>query len=208
MLSSAIGVLLCWLARLRNGLMTAEFAEQFAGEVTRIMAARTGGGALSRAALASKLAKVETAIERLLDRLETEDASDAILARLERREAERDTLRAELSASFDETPVAPPSPAELEAIYRAQVTRLEDLLTGSDQMVAANALLRDLLGEVRVWGDPDARGGMRIELRGAASRLLQTPGEQQKSAPWGAALSDIQISVVAGVGFEPTTFRL
>jgi hypothetical protein len=49
-----------------------------------------------------------------------------------------------------------PTQADLEAIYRKQVARLEALLTGSDQMVAANALLRDMLGEVRVQGDPDA----------------------------------------------------
>ncbi|ETX10413.1 hypothetical protein OCH239_22235, partial [Roseivivax halodurans JCM 10272] len=146
------------LARLRSGLMTAEFAEQFASEVAGLMAARTGGSAPSRAALETKLAKVETAIERLLDRLETEDASDAVLARLETREAERDALRAELAESGQQTPVTPPSPAELEAIYRAQVARLEDLLTGSDQMVAANALLRDLLGEVCLWGGPGGAG--------------------------------------------------
>ncbi|EPX75795.1 recombinase family protein [Salipiger mucosus] len=58
------------LARLRSGLMTAEFAEQFAGEVARIMGARASAVAPARKALESKLAKLETAIERLLDRLE------------------------------------------------------------------------------------------------------------------------------------------
>ena len=128
------------------------------------------------------------------------------------REEERDALRAELAESAATVEaVAPPSPAELEAIYRAQVARLEDLLTGSDQMVAANALLRELLGEVCLWGDPKARDGMRIEIRGALSRILQAgqPVEHtQKSAPWGALLSECQLSVVAGAGFEPATFRL
>ena len=77
-----------------------------------------------------------------------------------------------------------------------------------DRRTQANALLRELLGEVRVWGDPEARDRVAIEIRGEASRVYQPPEAQQKSAPWGASLSAMQISVVAGVGFEPTTFRL
>lgn len=49
-------------------------------------------------------------------------------------------------------------------LYQAQVERLESLLTGSDQMVAANALLKDLLGEIRVMGDPEAADGVSITL--------------------------------------------
>lgn len=46
-------------------------------------------------------------------------------------------------------------------------------------MVAANALLRDMLGEVRVWGDPEARDGVAIEIRGEASRFFQPVGGTQ-----------------------------
>ncbi|MFC3530478.1 hypothetical protein ACFOMH_20130 [Paracoccus mangrovi] len=71
------------------------------------------------------------------------------------------------------SPLIIPTQADLEAIYRKQVVRLEALPTGSDQMVAANALLREMLGEVRLLGDPDARDGMLVELRGEASSLFQ-----------------------------------
>ena len=83
-------------------------------------------------------------------------------------------------------------------IYRKQVALVEALLTGSDQMVAANALLREMLGEVRVQGDPDAQDGMRVELRGEASALFQGVDQTTKSAPGGAFWSVCQISVVAG----------
>ena len=96
----------------------------------------------------------EGAIERLLDRLEGDDASAALMERLKAREAERDALRAELAEISEENSFTVPSREDLEAIYRAQVARLEELLTGSDHMVEANAFLRELLGEVRVWGDP------------------------------------------------------
>ncbi|WP_375692127.1 recombinase family protein [Pseudooceanicola sp. LIPI14-2-Ac024] len=196
------------LARLRAGLMTPAFAEQFATEVERLLAEQARGHAPDRASLETRLKKVETAIERLLDRLETDEAGDSLLGRLNAREAERDALRNALADIDQQMPFVPPSASELEAVYRAQVARLEDLLTGSDQMVAANALLRDLLGEARVWGDPEARDGMRIEIRGKLSRVFQPVVGTQKAPYWGASLSAMQISVVAGAGFEPATFRL
>ena len=65
-----------------------------------------------------------------------------------------------------------------------------------------------MLAEVRVWRDPETQDGVRIELRGEAAQLLQPHGVSQESAPWGAGLSLMQISVVAGAGFEPAAFRL
>ena len=196
------------LARLRQGLMTENFARQFAAEVERLMAEAPDKALAHREQLEAKIRAADTAVDRLLDRLEGDNASEAVMARLSAREAERAALRAELAAIAPAEPVGLPTRAELEATYQAQVARLESLLTGSDQMVQANALLRDLLGEVRLWGDPEARDGMKIEIRGEVSRIFQPVGGTQKSAPWGACLSLIQITVVAGVGFEPTTFRL
>ena len=51
-----------------------------------------------------------------------------------------------------------------DTAYSRRVGRLEDLLMGSTEMVKANAFLGDLLGEVRLSGDPRARDGMRIEI--------------------------------------------
>ncbi len=196
------------LARLRRGLMTPTFARQFATEVERLMARSPDDASAARAEIEARLRKTDTAIDRLLDRLEGDEAGESLMERLKSREAERDTLRTELAKAANPETVVLPTMVELEGIFRVQVERLEALLTGSDQMVMANALLRELLGEVRVWGEAEAQDGVAIEIRGEASRIFQPNGAQQKSAPWGAGLSAMQISVVAGVGFEPTTFRL
>jgi site-specific DNA recombinase len=150
------------LARLREGLMTPAFAKQFAAEVERLMAQGAREDNQVPKEIEARLKDLEPTIARLLDRLETDEAGESLLERLKAREAERDALRAELAASAKPARIVPPSAAELDAIYRGQVGRLEDLLTGSEQMVQANALLRELLGEVRVWGDPDARDGVAI----------------------------------------------
>lgn len=88
------------------------------------------------------------------------------MSRLKARETEVKTLRAEIARIVEPSTLIIPTVAELEAICRKQVARCEALLTGSDQVVAANALLREMHGEVRVQGDPDARDGMLVELRG------------------------------------------
>ncbi len=105
-------------------------------------------------------------------------------------------------------PFVAPSLDELQEIYQDQLARLEGLLTGSDEIVAANALLREMLGEVRLWGDPEARDGMRIEIQGDLSSAFQGATETPESGPWADLLSFCQISLVAGAGFEPATFRL
>ena len=196
------------LDRLRRGLMTPAFAAQFAAEVERLMKAERQDDGGHKAQLEARIAKAEGAIERLLDRLEGEEAGEALLSRLKARETEIADLRTELAQLAEPSERIIPTQADLEAIYRKQVARLESLLTGSDQMVAANALRREMLGEVRVQGDPDARDGVRVELRGEASSLFQAVDGTTKSAPGGAFWSSCQISVVAGIGFEPMTFRL
>lgn len=189
------------LARLRQGLIMPGFAAQFAAEVERLMKQQPSSAAAARTALETRLKAAEAAIERLLDRLETAEAGESLMSRLKAREAERDELRRELSAIDTPTEMVIPTAAELEVIYRHQIARLEALLTGSDQMVEANALLREMLGEVRVWGDPEAPDGVAIEIWGEASRIFQGPDGTVKSAPEGALLSSCQISVVAGTGF-------
>jgi hypothetical protein len=77
------------------------------------------------------------AIERLLDRLETDEAGEALIARLKAREAERDALRRQLAATATQQEVILPTQAELEVVYRQQIARLEALLIGSERDVRA-----------------------------------------------------------------------
>ncbi|RKF13621.1 hypothetical protein D6850_14610 [Roseovarius spongiae] len=198
------------LARLRHGLITPAFAGQFAAEVKMLLARDPKEDDARRIALEGRLKRIEAAIERLLDRLESEEAGESLLARLASREAERDELRAEISKSAASTESTKlPTAAELEKVYRHQVERIEDLLTGCDHMVEANTLLKALLGEVRLSPDKDAQHGMAIEIRGEASRIWLNDRPKTTKGLQKEALSILsQISVVAGVGFEPTTFRL
>ena len=118
------------LARLRRGLMTESFARQFAAEVERLMAQSPDDATAARAELEARLRKTETAIDRLLDRLEGDEAGDSLMERLKTREAERDAMLRQLAETAESKPIVLPTQAELEAIYRAQVERLEAAADG------------------------------------------------------------------------------
>ena len=198
------------LARIRAGLLSPGLCESFVVEVLRLMEKGSADCEDQPDRLLAKMRMLDATIERLLDRLEGDEVGDALLERLRAREAEKTELSVEI-ASLDgrDTRIGIPSPAELEAIYRRQVGRLEDLLTGSEQIVAANALLKELIQEVRVQGDDDSCDGTAIEIRGDVSRiLLEDNAKTTKGLPKEALSHLSQITVVAGVGFEPTTFRL
>ena len=107
------------------------------------------------------------------------------MARLTARGGECAAIRAELVETVPAQPIVLPTEHELAQIYGAQVARMEALLKGSDQMVQANALLRDLLGEVRVWGDPEARDGTAMEIRGRRTGSSNRLGGRNKT-PRGA----------------------
>jgi site-specific DNA recombinase len=54
----------------------------------------------------------------------------------------------------------------------------------------------------------DTNGELQIELRGALAGILGLAANNKKPGGLTAAELAAQIKVVAGVGFEPTTFRL
>ncbi len=57
--------------------------------------------------------------------------------------------------------------------------------------------------------DPEAQDGYAITLHGDCTGILGAYGGSQKEKLPGAVLrAGSQFSLVAGVGFEPTTFRL
>ena len=71
-----------------------------------------------------------------------------------------------------------PTAEEMQAIYRQKVRQLDELLTGSDQRVEANRLLGEILGEVIVRPDENARDGMAVEIRGETPQTTVTGSRQ------------------------------
>ena len=197
------------VARLRQGLLTPELAAHFAAEVQRLSHNEAAEARQQDQSLDAELAKVKQAIERLLDLLESDAGSDALLGRLQAKEEEGRRLSAAIAArDADSGSATLLDPGDLETVYDQLLRRLNTFLSAPEQVVLANDLLTNLISEVRVRPDAIARDGLAVEIHGDLARMVRAGSENEKGAREGALPYLRKISVVAGVGFEPTTFRL
>jgi len=117
-------------------------------------------------------------------------------------EAKRDECKRSLQEQGD----CPPAPAlhpGLAEIYRRKVAELETALNDPSIQAEASGALRGLIDAV-VLHPGERRGEVRAELRGEIAALMQLGvAKQQKTRVMGT-----RVSLVAGRGFEPLTFRL
>ena len=100
----------------------------------------------------------------------------------------------------------------LAALYRRQVEHLHDALNAPDSRTEAAEILRGIIERINVT--PLAQGSFEIDLTGDIVNMIEiaeSSAQTKKAAPNKAAIPDVyrsSVKVVAGVGFEPTTFRL
>ncbi|EDM69985.1 resolvase [Roseobacter sp. AzwK-3b] len=137
-------------------------------------------------------------IDGLYDAIANGLRTDGLLQRLKQMEAD-------LSALDERLQTPAPSPVrlhpKLSEHYRSKVGALAETLKDPEIRTAALDIIRSLIEQVIVTVSAD--GQVSVELHGAITAMIEAaqPG----------ALSDVDhcsVKVVAGVGFEPTTFRL
>ena len=116
--------------------------------------------------------------------------------------ARREELKAKLEAVADPPPLLHP---EMAGIYRAKVTELARALQDPDSRSEATEALRGLVDAIVLTPAAD-RSELGIELRGNLAAMLGAT-VQTKRSPESDDLS-LQVSLVAGAGFEPATFGL
>ena len=111
-------------------------------------------------------------------------------------------LEAQLAATEETPPLLHP---ELARIYREKASELARALREPDTRCEATEALRGLVDSVVLT--PDLAGAtLQIELRGNLAAMLGAT-VQTKRSPESDDLS-LQVSLVAGAGFEPATFGL
>ena len=144
-----------------------------------------------------ELARIDRQIRAVVDAikegLRTPAMKDELLV-LENRKAE-----------LSSTAVAAPAKAvrlhpNLAQIYRDKVARLHEELNRPELRDEAAVAIRNLIEEVRLV---PANGKLAIELFGALAGILALTSNNPRQAGRG-----LQVTLVAGIGFEPMTFRL
>ena len=189
------------LSGLKTGLMKdeayAEFREKF---MARMKAGEKDREDMLRLQDQS-IRKLETRHANLMKAVEDGDFSAPIVAQLNKVDTELAEARAHRA---ELTPEPITLPTDLPALYRAHV---EDLVTTlSDEEVSGRASeeLHTLIDTVVVDWDAETKVH-HLELRG---KLLNMLNAVRPAGEAGLTESESSLKLVAGVGFEPTTFRL
>jgi hypothetical protein len=92
----------------------------------------------------------------------------------------------------------------LSLIYKNKVANLIDALNNDDTITEANEAIRQLIETIRLV---PFNGRLKIELFGELAALLNLGMARKNEHPLDNS-KRVQVTVVAGAGFEPATFRL
>ena len=188
-------------AGLKDKLMAPElvkvFVDEYCREVNRLAGERNAATEATR----HDLAGTERRIEGILKAIEDGNYQPTLTERLTQLEARKKELKQNLKAA-PETPDLLLHP-RLADIYRDKVEKLEEALNEPQCRAEASEVLRSLIERIVLFPTDD---GLTAELTGDIASILAACGENNRIPD--PEESGSQLSVVAGVGFEPTTFRL
>ena len=213
---------------LKGHLMDPELFAIFCEEFTRRMNERRMETRAAIDAAHAEIPRIERDLERLVDCfLKEDEAADALHARMKQLEARKRELQVFLADAEEPPPVLHPSMA---IVYRERIGALYDALQHEASRAPAADIIRSLVSEIILT---PKNGFLQVELRGDLAGILTVAAAGRPKSPTsgeaGSVLaeqvmtvtanrnlhdvrrvSDLieQVKMVAGVGFEPTTFRL
>ncbi|MCV6826085.1 MULTISPECIES: recombinase family protein [Halocynthiibacter] len=176
--------------------LIAEFVSAFQAEFNRL----ANESSKTRSQTKQELTRVSKQIDKIIDAITEGMFHPSMKAKMDELEDRKLKLEAELATTEPDNPVMlHPGLAEL---YRAKVANLTESLNDASSKAEATTLIRSLLTEIRLIPDSDS---LDIELVGELAGLLALGQTKTASEAFASGRS---VTMVAGVGFEPTTFRL
>ena len=175
-----------------------EFCEEFTREMNRLRGQHRATLVSAERELARLEARRKKLIEMVMEGVPPAEVKDEMIAGAARRE-ELERQRRSIS---EPPPLLHPQMAD---IYRTKVTQLARALQEPESRPEATEALRGLVDAIVLT--PNQGGeALGIELRGNLAAMLGATRQTKRSSE-----SDdlsLQVSLVAGAGFEPATFGL
>ena len=192
------------MAGLREKLMAPEAAAEamtaYAEETNRLNRERRASGATDR----KELADIEKRIASMIAAIEEGGYVRGMSDRLRELEARQDEIAERLSAAPVDLPDIHPN---IATVYRRKVERLAEALADPRDRDEAADAIRGLIERI-VLTPGEKRSEMDAALHGDLGTILEWAGNGGGKGATDIPKSGMSVSVVAGVGFEPTTFRL
>ena len=189
--------------RLMHPDLVETFIAEFHAEANRLSRNREAEITAQRKELEQVNRKLDALVEAIADGLR----SDGLQAKLDDLEHRKKRLERGLT---DTPPQAPLLHPNLSALYRRKIEQLHVALADPSIRDEALGILRGLI-EAVIMHPRD--NGFTVELVGEIANMvtLALAPQYNKAASGEAAVHEVHrrsVKVVAGVGFEPTTFRL
>ena len=148
--------------------------------------------------------RVQAKIDAMLRAIEDGMYAPSMKQRMAALEQEKLELKARSGKQPETSPVR--LHPNLSVLYATKVARLEEALEDTATAAEAMEIIRSMIDRVVLT---PVEAGLTVELFGDLAHILavceQIEGKQKRP---GSDDPGSQLSVVAGVGFEPTTFRL
>ena len=197
------------LDALRDKMMAPDVMAAFIAAYNDEAAAVRAAAAREHTARAAELVEINRKIGGLIDAIENGAWSPALQERLTALEARKSATIETSLPEPEPTNVVEIRPATVE-IYRSRVIDLTAALSDIDDRAAASEALRSLIDKIVMVPAAAAPDRHHIELHGdlAVALKLGTALTAKRPSVWKSATLVSQVSVVAGTGFEPVTFRL
>jgi site-specific DNA recombinase len=185
------------LEGLKRHLMHSDLVKAFIAEYHAELNRRSAGRDREQQRLKAEQAKVERQIAEIIAAIKDGLRTASMREALEVLEAKRSALTSNLETAPAPSPRLHPKLAEL---YRQKVADLHEALNAKETRAEAAEALRQLIDEIRLVPED---GSLQIELKGDLAAILALSSEHPR-----AAAAGVQVTLVAGAGFEPATFRL
>ncbi|WP_348634386.1 recombinase family protein [Xanthobacter flavus] len=197
------------LCGLKDRMMAPEIVEEamraYAEETNRLNRERRSSGDAWKA----ELVKIEKQIRGIIEAIKAGMFHESMKAEMDTLEARKTELNTLLADAPEDTPDILPSAS---AIYAKKVSALTKALNRKEERQEAAETLRGLIEKISLTPGPE-RGEIYATLHGELGTILnwteqQAIGKAAKTTKPAADATGLSLSVVAGAGFEPATFRL
>ena len=195
------------LEGLKERLLAPDLVAAFVQEVQDLVGQERDARKAQARQREKKAAEVQRKIAGLMTAIEDGLYEASMKERMKALHAERDALAAD--PDVDLTPdLAVLLHPKLPDLYRRKVAELESVLSGPDREEAME-LIRSMIDRVDLLPRSGGSGVDAVLHGDLAAILAACSGAQSTSKrPAAGERSGRQLSVVAGTGFEPVTFRL
>ena len=189
------------LLGLKEHLMQPAAYQAFVDEFTHEYNAKANQSEALKVKLKADLQRTKSEIQKLIEAIKAGVPGEALKNEMQSLQDRQKKIEEDLSVAPLPAPRLHPN---LATIYKEKIANLVQALNNPNTLIEANTAIRQLIERVQLI---PVNGELKIELYGELAALLKLGTEPKYDHPQ-AESEGVQITLVAGVGFEPTTFRL